>query len=166
MSLIHGRGLLLNLCEHCGGRVEPRLRVVSNGGKSVWPQCTACGELGGERRALKLEMFDLAALSPWDERLRTATHDVRQVAREAQRESRQQEWDERYYAHLESAQWKELRCKVIAREHGICQGCGVADAREVHHATYQHLGDEFLFELLLLCGRCHERYHMTNRTIT
>ena len=64
-----------------------------------------------------------------------------------------------YKAHLASAKWGRLRADVIERERGRCQGCGTGGATDVHHASYAHFGDEFLFELQLLCRRCHDRWH-------
>lgn len=41
----------------------------------------------------------------------------------------------------------------------VCEGCRTARATEVHHLTYEHCGDEFLWELVAICRSCHERYH-------
>jgi 5-methylcytosine-specific restriction endonuclease McrA len=50
-------------------------------------------------------------------------------------------------------QWYEQRAG------GICEGCRQESATEVHHLTYEHAGREFLWELVAICRRCHERYH-------
>src|SRR5580698_6129526 len=67
-------------------------------------------------------------------------------------------WRERYDEHLASEKWQRTRAKVIEREHGRCQGCGNR-GDDMHHTTYANLGHEFLFELQLLCRRCHDRWH-------
>jgi len=36
---------------------------------------------------------------------------------------------------------------------------GSEPATEVHHLTYQHVGHEFLFELVAICRECHTRWH-------
>jgi 5-methylcytosine-specific restriction endonuclease McrA len=64
-----------------------------------------------------------------------------------------------YRQHLESPEWKAKRELVLKRCGGVCEGCGSASASEVHHVTYKHLGNEFLFELLGLCSACHDRLH-------
>lgn len=51
------------------------------------------------------------------------------------------------------------RRKIIDRCNGRCEGCGEAPVAQVHHLTYEHVGDEFLFELVGLCNRCHDRMH-------
>lgn len=61
-----------------------------------------------------------------------------------------------YYQSLE---WKSLRLNVLKRDNYICQGCLKNQATEVHHHTYAHLKEEFMFELISLCNYCHSRYH-------
>lgn len=61
--------------------------------------------------------------------------------------------------HLDSEKWKNLRRLIMDRANGICEGCLTNPAEEVHHKTYAHLGDEFCFELIALCRKCHSRYH-------
>ena len=62
-------------------------------------------------------------------------------------------------AYMNSPAWKDLRRLVMERAQGLCEGCRQADAAEVHHLSYEHLGHEFLFELVALCRDCHSRYH-------
>lgn len=69
------------------------------------------------------------------------------------------EWTKRYHAHLASNKWQELRGKIWDRESGICEGCRSEPIEHVHHLTYAHMGDEFLFELMGLCFGCHLRVH-------
>jgi 5-methylcytosine-specific restriction endonuclease McrA len=66
------------------------------------------------------------------------------------------EW---YSEYLNSAEWQLVRAKVMARCRGFCEGCGEARATQVHHLTYAHVGEEFLFELVGLCDACHDRIH-------
>lgn len=69
------------------------------------------------------------------------------------------EWRARYNEHLASDKWKDLRNKVFRRQSGICAGCESGAVEHVHHLTYAHMGDEFLFELLGLCIDCHLKLH-------
>jgi hypothetical protein len=66
---------------------------------------------------------------------------------------------DKYLAHLASDKWRSLCQRVRYRCRNICEGCGLAEVTEVHHLTYKHLGDEFLFQLLGLCRNCHARLH-------
>lgn len=64
-----------------------------------------------------------------------------------------------YAAYLKTPAWRERRALVMKRAKNVCEGCGQAKATEVHHLTYAHIGKEFLFELVALCGACHDRWH-------
>ena len=64
----------------------------------------------------------------------------------------------KYRAYLKSEEWAEKRDAVMERAGGICERCR-AEAREVHHITYERVFDEDLCDLLALCRRCHENEH-------
>lgn len=66
---------------------------------------------------------------------------------------------ESYADYLRSREWAERREKVMQRALGLCEGCRVRPAGEVHHLSYEHVTEEFLFELVALCGDCHARIH-------
>jgi 5-methylcytosine-specific restriction endonuclease McrA len=65
----------------------------------------------------------------------------------------------KYNAHVGSELWADLRRRVLARCKGVCEGCGLRPAVQVHHLSYDHLGDELLFELVGVCMVCHEKSH-------
>ena len=67
-----------------------------------------------------------------------------------------------YSEYLNSDPWRRRRAKVLERASGLCEGCMTNAATEVHHTTYQHLGNEFAFELIALCDACHSRIHEEN----
>lgn len=73
--------------------------------------------------------------------------------------------EKRYKAHLKSPEWQKKREMIITRARLCCEGCGVylGEKGHVHHTTYKHFGNEFLFELLYLCQDCHERIHEEKR---
>jgi|SRR5262249_6727315 len=70
-----------------------------------------------------------------------------------------EEWRQWYAAYLQTDEWKERQRLVMHRAGGICEGCRQVRAVEVHHLTYDHVGDEFLWEFVAICRECHERYH-------
>ena len=70
-----------------------------------------------------------------------------------------QAWDQQHKEVLQSNEWKIKRQKVIKRCNNICEGCGSNPVEEVHHLTYDRLGEEFLFQLLGLCKNCHSEIH-------
>jgi len=69
-----------------------------------------------------------------------------------------------YHAYLESPEWRQKRDLVLTRSNGLCEVCGGL-AVLAHHLTYAHAGNEFLFELVALCKRCHDRIHDPNPEI-
>ena len=69
------------------------------------------------------------------------------------------DWPTLYADYLRSQEWAERRAKVMERAGHRCEGCRAQPATEVHHLTYQHATQEFLFELVAICGDCHARWH-------
>ena len=73
-------------------------------------------------------------------------------------------WGE-YQAYLESSAWQDVRRLVIDRFGGRCATCNASDGLEVHHRTYERVGDERMDDLTLLCSQCHELLHSTWRAL-
>lgn len=69
------------------------------------------------------------------------------------------DYKERYREYLNSNEWKKLKRKVIARDNGICCGCGEKRTLDVHHLTYDRVGNELMTDLISLCSVCHARVH-------
>lgn len=66
-----------------------------------------------------------------------------------------------YEYYLKSPEWAEKRKSVIERANGKCERCGeTRPPLEVHHLTYQHIFDEPLDDLQLVCKGCHEFLHL------
>jgi len=68
-------------------------------------------------------------------------------------------WNWWYKKYLNSEDWSKRRALVMARCNQVCEGCGVSPASQTHHLTYDHVGYEFLFELVGVCKECHARVH-------
>ena len=68
-------------------------------------------------------------------------------------------WPELYADYLKSQQWADKRDRVLRRANYHCEGCAQRPATDVHHLTYEHVTQEFLFELVALCRECHARVH-------
>lgn len=64
-----------------------------------------------------------------------------------------------YNEYLNSDWWKHIRSEALERDNETCQICG-NPAEEVHHMTYVNRGNEYLFELVSLCKKCHKEYHI------
>jgi len=64
-----------------------------------------------------------------------------------------------YSNYLSSESWKNKRKEILKRDSYICQGCLTENATEVHHITYNNIGDELYFQLISLCSDCHAKVH-------
>lgn len=64
-----------------------------------------------------------------------------------------------YHKYLKSDAWKRTRKHKIEEARGKCQLCESPDRIQVHHRTYDRIGDEGLSDLIVLCHRCHKRFH-------
>lgn len=68
-----------------------------------------------------------------------------------------------YDIYLKTPGWRARRAKVMKRANGICEGCLERQATQVHHLTYGHVFEEFMFELVAVCDECHARVHIDKR---
>ena len=150
-------------------------RVVSGGGVQYWLQCMRCGRGIGQplskssaiELARRMNLTSLDQVAPWDQKLKDDYENGRSELWRTLAEKRQERWDankwersEAYQEYLRSAVWRSIRDRVMKRANWKCEGCGIADAEEVHHLKYPgEWGAEFLFDLVALCRPCHERIH-------
>ena len=65
----------------------------------------------------------------------------------------------KYQEYLLSPEWKTIKKKIITRAKGCCEGCGEAKPLEVHHLTYDRIGQELLTDLAAYCSECHGKAH-------
>jgi 5-methylcytosine-specific restriction endonuclease McrA len=145
-------------------------KVASNGARFYRMQCTACGDTARQLSKADLSFGEILDATPFDEAKKNA-YEKRRKARweqlEQQRRAKEEfarqaenaAWRAKYDAHIQSPKWRALRAKVFRRSNGWCEGCGDRPAVEVHHLSYAHMGDEFLWELRAVCRECHERVH-------
>ena len=62
-----------------------------------------------------------------------------------------------YLTYLDSAEWRERRREIIEARGRECEYCGETEGLELHHLTYERLGEELDEDLVLLCEACHRR---------
>ena len=65
-----------------------------------------------------------------------------------------------YNDYLASEEWRIKRFTVLERDGFLCQKCLVRHATQVHHLSYDRVGDEALDDLVSLCGGCHTKIHL------
>lgn len=143
------------------------LRVKTNaaGLPMYGNQCVRCGEAVGSWLK-KTSIPDLRRVPPWDEGLRDQFFAERDSARRETettfalaQEEKSREWWAAYNEYLQTAHWQRVRRKVLDRAKYVCEGCQEARATQVHHVSYDHIGDELLWELRAVCQGCHEKVH-------
>ena len=66
---------------------------------------------------------------------------------------------ESYSEYLLSDWWIDKRQAIFVVKKKRCQLCGSKKKVSIHHKTYEHLGNEPLKDLMILCGVCHEHEH-------
>lgn len=61
--------------------------------------------------------------------------------------------------YLQSPQWLTKRQAVLHRDNYTCQMCSSTNNLNIHHVTYERLGNENLSDLVTLCNNCHSKLH-------
>ena len=115
-----------------------------------------CGE--AINSSIKFSLVENHNVLKWySEELNAKYYENRRNSFLTNREKEKQEWFKSYAVYLNSIEWKQKRLKVLERDRFTCQGCLTNRANEVHHLTYKHVYNEFLFELISLCKPCHDK---------
>ena len=72
-----------------------------------------------------------------------------------------------YQKYLQTEHWQARRKLALDEAGHKCQVCGCKDRRlDVHHNSYDYLGDEPREDLIVLCDVCHERHHKAPSHVT
>jgi 5-methylcytosine-specific restriction endonuclease McrA len=142
-----------------------RKKLSSDGAISIWHQCDCCGhKIGPAVRKITLSSQQIEALSVWDECIVSRFNDEKQehfiVILNREKERLKAVWWKSYEKYLASPEWKHKRKLVLERAQNTCEGCREAKAMDVHHLSYDDVGKEFLFQLVALCRKCHDRWHI------
>lgn len=67
--------------------------------------------------------------------------------------------DEYREVYLRSEHWRETRLAALERAEHRCQVCNRTERLDVHHRTYERIGEERPADLTVLCRRCHDLFH-------
>jgi hypothetical protein len=131
-------------------------------------QCCDCGKLLSQSLSHSLATSDTPDVD--EDRARAALDNEKEERerawREVQREQAEanKEWWRQYNDYLRSSEWFCRHDLVLQRANGICEGCRRRPATQVHHLTYNHVRNEFLWELVAICDVCHERFHENSKS--
>lgn len=67
---------------------------------------------------------------------------------------------ESYKDYLKTYDWNETRKVVLKETNYKCQLCGAKNVKlNVHHNTYENIGNEHREDLIVLCDDCHKKFH-------
>lgn len=66
-----------------------------------------------------------------------------------------------YRVYLMSSKWRITRERKVREAGEQCALCPNTTDLQVHHRTYERVGNEHMEDLVVLCGRCHARHHGT-----
>jgi len=64
-----------------------------------------------------------------------------------------------YPEYLKTDHWKAVRQRELITANGRCRLCNSDGPLDVHHRTYERLGEELPEDVLALCRPCHESHH-------
>lgn len=71
-----------------------------------------------------------------------------------------------YREYLESDEWRRKRAEAIDRAGGRCVICAYSGRNlDVHHRSYENIGNEGPEDLVVLCRLCHTRHHKAIRPL-
>lgn len=147
-------------CNH--PQSELRERKIKGGGKQYLHQCLRCGSATTSpiKTEVAIAQNGGKLLPPFDEQLKTSWEAAVKESADRIMNTDDPAFWQAYEKYLIGPEWKKKREKVLARSSHVCEGCGEGEATQVHHLSYEHVGDEYLFELVAVCEACHEKLHL------
>lgn len=148
-------------CAH--PHTELRRRTDARGKNHYFLRCMICGVDAEPVPHSDPRVSGLHVLPPVkDETISQHYWHARFARHGAEATLRREERAEEYNAYLRSERWRQKRAKRLEIDRHRCtamlDGC-TGQATEVHHTTYEHCGDEPMFDLRSVCGSCHDRIH-------
>lgn len=64
-----------------------------------------------------------------------------------------------YQAYLQTEHWLTIRHAALGRALFACALCNSRKDLQVHHRCYDHLGEEYDSDTIVLCAECHTKHH-------
>ena len=64
----------------------------------------------------------------------------------------------KYKTYIESEEWHE-RSRDFLKRYPLCEFCGIEKSNQVHHKTYESIGNETDKDLMGVCDLCHSHIH-------
>jgi hypothetical protein len=155
MDVISEHGFLRCNCQE--DEKKPKKRTIKDGRIVYGFECQNCGAFNQK----STKSFGLGFLPNEfaDESIRARFLDRCRQHDQNRKDERSRQWWENYNRYLQTEHWKRKRQAVLERDKHICQGCLINIATQVHHLSYEHLGNELMWELQSVCIKCHRVLH-------
>jgi hypothetical protein len=157
-------------CPHSSGKTL-RWKTQSNLARVLTYQCLICGRGLDAVRKATIPESRWKAIPEWDKELERRYQEASSQAwnrynanwkerADAEAAAERQSRRDAYAEYLRSAEWQYRRSLRLSLDAHQCQArltyC-TGRATEVHHLTYQHIGNEPLFDLASVCSSCHRQ---------
>lgn len=98
----------------------------------------------------------LRAEEQYEKEINNITHKFYDQADAIRKQHKDKPWRwPLYQQYLNSKEWERKKKEVLFRDDYFCQLCGEVENLNVHHLTYNRVGDEALFDLVTFCRNCH-----------
>jgi hypothetical protein len=69
-------------------------------------------------------------------------------------------YPKKYYdLYLATDKWRGFKNSIISKRGFNCELCSSKKNIQVHHLTYERLGNEMPEDVMILCKKCHEKAH-------
>jgi 5-methylcytosine-specific restriction endonuclease McrA len=65
----------------------------------------------------------------------------------------------KYSEYLKTEKWQFTRGLILNFWNHRCAICNSKENVQVHHRTYDRLGEELTTDCIVLCDRCHQLHH-------
>lgn len=132
------------------------VRVATlQGGYDVILQCVRCGMLHGNERPHRAGDLNL----PWVDDAARVEAKEKIAATKEYRDEAIRKWRRLFDEYRNTVEWKNRVGLVMRRNMDACEAC-YHPAVTVIHRSYEHVGDEALFELVAVCEECARKYRI------
>ena len=69
-----------------------------------------------------------------------------------------------YKLYLLTRHWQHFRKEALKFYQNKCQTCGKVTVLDVHHRSYDNIGEETFNDVIVLCHECHGKFHGIDST--
>lgn len=141
--------------SNCPHEITEVVSYVDSAGRRRYKdECQICGHCGSDISVKNWSADELSKVPARRTELnKTISNMIRNIYQPVIQELRHDD----FMAYYKTSDWAYIRDAAMRRDHYECQICG-GTAQVAHHLTYDHFKNEYLFEIVSLCQKCHHDY--------